>query len=333
MIFKLIFEYLHKSKKNLLIITCSAITLYFVISWVGIPDCDALLNTESVWLLISLFAVALSTLMITLRWQIFLGFWGLFPSRLKIFSFLSWLSFAALLLPKELVEFFGRTWWLKKRYSFDYFSCASSILTDRFMDVIVLGMMFFPAICFMVFDFSLLAALLCLGVCVIVGGVILLFSGPKTLTLLYICLHWLSLRLIRLRNKQVPDQEQAAVTFVSRTKLLSAYLITVVKFLLIDVCYWSFSQSLDLKINFWVFFLIVPVIQLFFLFSFTAGGAGFIEAGWYVVLTSLNISETDIATYLVAQRIFFTILLGIIACFVSALSLILGIIIANRSTE
>ena len=192
-----------------------------------------------------------------------------------------------------------------------YLTGASTVFADRLLDLVGLGVMILPSACFVLLDFSPQAATLCLCACVITGGVVLFFWGGWIFLLLYMCIKRLNIFVSRLRKKETPATDNFIISEVSKTTLLRGYAATLLKFSLVTISYWAFAQSLGMCVNLWTFLLIVPIIQIFFLVSFTVGGAGFIEAGWYLVLNTLGTDAAGISTYLVAQRLFYTLALVI----------------------
>ena len=299
-------------KQNAAVVIVSILFLLATVFSVGLPDWSSLIEVTPLWLVAGLGAIALSVLCLTWRWLLFIRIFTTAPSTSQVFSIVSLISFATMLLPKELVEFFGRTLWLNRTFAVPLLSASSSVLADRLLDVVGLGIILCPAVCFFIFNTSLYMTAIILALCIFAGGVILFFTGSKSFAMLHACLWRASALLARLRKKKL-DPSGFIMPSISRKNLLLAYVATLIKLLLASACYWAFARSLNMQVELLAFILAGPIVQIFFLISFTAGGAGFLEAGWYWTLTTLGIDAASISTYLVAQRLFFTVAVGIVA--------------------
>ena len=70
-----------------------------------------------------------------------------------------------------------------------------------------------------------------------------------------------------------------------------------------------FAKALNLSIASLLIFLATPVGQFAYLFSFTPGGLGIFEAGWFGILTyGGGVNPQSVSMFVVGQR-FLTILL------------------------
>lgn len=304
---------LQRHGKSIAIIAGSVMAFLIVVRVAGKPDFKLLFSADVFWLLAGLIAIALSTLFLTRRWHLFLHLFFPPPPIGKTYSFLAFLSLCTMFLPKELVEVFGRSWWLKHNFALPYTEGCSTVFADRFLDVLVLGVILVPSACFVFLGLPLQPLVFCLAGCIAIGAAVLFVFGVRSFLLLYACIKRVSAFVARLRKKKDTEKRDIILPEIPRATLLWAYGFTLLKFLLIIACYWAFARSVGIQADLWTFILVVPIIQFFFLISFTAGGAGFIEAGWYVVLNALGVDAAGISTYLVAQRLFFTAALAITA--------------------
>jgi uncharacterized membrane protein YbhN (UPF0104 family) len=303
---------LRRHAKSIAITAGSGIAFLVVVLAVGKPDVESLRNADALWLLAGWAATALSILVLARRWLFFIRFFSCPPPVGETYTLLAWLSLCMMFLPKELVEIFGRTWWLKRKCAIPYVAGASTVFADRLLDVLGLGAVLAPAACFLFLEFSPQALLLFLASCIALGAAAFVLWGGRSFFLLYALLKWLNSLVARLLKKESALPE-LLLPEIPRATLLWAYALTLFKFFLTSFSYWAFARSIGIQASLWTFILIVPVIQFFFLVSFTAGGAGFIEAGWYIALNALGTGAASINTYLVAQRLFVTVALAVTA--------------------
>ena len=95
--------------------------------------------------------------------------------------------------------------------------------------------------------------------------------------------------------------------------LSRAYLFAISKFLFTVIRFVFLAMALDMQVSPLIFLLGAPMGQLSFLLAFTPGGLGIFEAGWYAVLAQAGVPDNHISPFLIEQRVFTTLFVGILA--------------------
>ena len=289
------------------------------VAWLDIPHIRSLKIISHLFLGVGIISVAGTIFLLAMRWRIILSAYMTPPAVLPTLTALSAISFLSMFLPKEIMEFFGRTLWLKKKYDIDYVRGSSSVFMDRLLDLMALAVTLIPAICFIYLELSATEALCVLLACTTGGLAVVALSGEHIFSGLNRLFLWVKNRINRLRKK---PQETISLPELSKGAVMRAFVAALVKFLLVDVYYWAFLQAIGPEVGLPVFILIVPFIQLIFIFSFTVGGMGFVEFGWYATLSYLETDAQFISAYLLAQRLFLIIAFAVVLAIFYACSAI-----------
>jgi len=86
--------------------------------------------------------------------------------------------------------------------------------------------------------------------------------------------------------------------------LLFLSILTLFKYFFLCTRLYFLSVALGLNIPGLVIFAGIPIAQLSLILSFTPGALGILEGGWYAVFAISGISEEEITTFLIGQRIY-----------------------------
>lgn len=105
------------------------------------------------------------------------------------------------------------------------------------------------------------------------------------------------------------------LTFFDRGVVLRAYLFSLTKFGCTAGRLVLFAFALSVPISPALIILGTPIGQLSYLFAFTPGGLGIFEAGWFAILKIGGVTTAHALVFVVGQRIFTVILIGIVATF------------------
>ncbi len=97
-----------------------------------------------------------------------------------------------------------------------------------------------------------------------------------------------------------------------REALLNLFTMTLVRYLTVVCRLYFLAIALDLSIPLPVLFVGLPIAQLSLALSFTPGGLGVLEGGWYAVFAIAGIPQVDRVTFLIGQRVYFLIFPSII---------------------
>lgn len=104
---------------------------------------------------------------------------------------------------------------------------------------------------------------------------------------------------------QVTSAESAEA--ISRTQLIYILTLSLVRILIVGVRAWLVMIALGMDLSLVDTLLLVPVVQLTLLISFTPGGLGFYDAGWYGILLAMGISQGDALLFILVQRALITV--------------------------
>jgi uncharacterized membrane protein YbhN (UPF0104 family) len=270
-------------------------------------------SPKSLPLLLSFLATLAVTFVVAVRWSRLANLFG--QTRLplhRFFTVFAVTSFVSFILPKDLVDIGGRLVWSKQRAGHSYAAAGTALFWDRVMDAIVLFSIL-PACLVYFFYGQLLIASLVVAI-VSWGGAaaIFWFASARAFQVMQYTLNWglgLASKLPFLRNRvrsvDLPPLDRAACV-----KLFG---MTCLKPVILAVQYLGFAYAMGLHFPVTTMFFATPVSQLAFVFSFTAGGLGVLEAGWFAVLSLAGVSNPDIGLFLLAQRVYSIACMGVLA--------------------
>jgi uncharacterized protein (TIRG00374 family) len=220
-------------------------------------------------------------------------------------------------------------------------------LALRAANPLSIGWMFYAVFLDKLFDLSVLGVLLVPSILYILrwlplGGYVLLvflaFLGLSLFwwrydRLLRAILGWVSQNGPRwlLRSEKTGrwlDWIDLGEDLVSKGVVMRAYLITLVRFVLLTVQFYLISVALHLPFSFWQFWGAIPLVQLGLLVAITPGALGILEVGWLGVLALLGGAEADCNSFVVGQRIFVSLFI-----FVMGLSTSLWILLLAKEKK
>lgn len=102
------------------------------------------------------------------------------------------------------------------------------------------------------------------------------------------------------------------VDVLGKKALFTLLAITILRYSFLVGRIYFLSLALGLNIPLSVLFLGIPIAQFSLLLAPTPGALGVLEGGWYFVLALSGISQANIATFLVGQRVYWFIFTSII---------------------
>jgi uncharacterized protein (TIRG00374 family) len=191
----------------------------------------------------------------------------------------------------------------------------SSLLIDKLFDLGLSGLLLLPtaALALRVIDvrtcaaiFGIVFALLAVGIGAWYGPLLAwglrvrrnMFARAARVSWLRRVLDTRPVRqILALREDQMP----------SRRVALTAYGLTVLRYLLMVARFAAVSQAVRIDVPpLWIL-VGIPIAQLGLLFSVTPGALGAMEAGWLGVLLLAGLPRAQIAAFLIAQRAAITV--------------------------
>jgi uncharacterized protein (TIRG00374 family) len=97
---------------------------------------------------------------------------------------------------------------------------------------------------------------------------------------------------------------------IGREVLIKAYIFSIMKYVLTIIRFIFFTKAFNLNIPILVLIFGTPLGQIAYMFSFTPGGIGIFEAGWYGVLKYSGVDSQTGAMFVIGQRFLTIILVG-----------------------
>ena len=94
--------------------------------------------------------------------------------------------------------------------------------------------------------------------------------------------------------------------------MLNIFSLTLLRFLFLVLRLYLLNESLDLGIPVALFVAGIPIAQLTLALALTPGALGFLEGGWYAVLTLGGVAEIERSAFLIGQRAYWSIFIGLI---------------------
>jgi uncharacterized protein (TIRG00374 family) len=240
------------------------------------------------------------------------GRWGIFANNLAGRRVAGWLDYAhyflisralGFILPKDVTDLGSRALSLNQIHHMSLTRASASVLLDRVADILIAGMFTLAVLPFWLNWWSPQTTLL------VMVGVALC----SVITLL-LAQHWLSRHMVWMYNNslllihRLPLLRKRSPMLLETTSLsgqtiFHAYLFSLLKFSCTAGRMVYFALALGLSIPASLLILGTPLGQVSYLFSFTPGGLGIFEAGWFAILTFGEVAPAEIATFVVGQRV------------------------------
>lgn len=212
--------------------------------------------------------------------------------------------------PKDVVDFGSRTVWLSQLHSLAVPKASASVVLDRLSDVLSILVFLLAALSYWLGWVRASVGIgLMLGMATVIGGFLFVAYRPMVTGAI-----WLLNRSLRLIN-HIPrfrkrSLETLDVTGLDRGMVLRVYLFSLVKFGFTAVRLIFFAMALSLPISPTLILLGTPLGQLSYLFAFTPGGLGILEAGWFAILVLGGVGAEHATTFVVGQRILTVVMIA-----------------------
>jgi len=199
-------------------------------------------------------------------------------------------------------------------------SGLSSIVVEKLFDLSLIGILVIPSLLFL---FNIINESLALVIILIVTllFISLLSYRSSMIIKLLIQLYGFGLRTlskISILNRLVKDKALSGnpsidnYHVISKKILLTIFMLTLLRFLLLILRLYLLNESLGLGIPVALFIAGIPIAQLALALALTPGSLGFLEGGWYAVLTLGGIGEIERSAFLIGQRAYWSIFIGLI---------------------
>lgn len=300
--------------KAILLLVLGVGMFVLVIDYADVKDWGRLLDIRLQPALLVLLFVACSISLVSIRWKTLSdAFGGKNVSLASLYRCQALAAFLGQVLPKELTDFGGRTYWLQRQDGHTLFTAGLSVFWDRIFDILVLPFTLPSSIAFFTMFFpDHIAAIVILTTGIAVGASMTATGHKWMVKAALPVLAAGAAFLGRFSNKLRMDTGYD-IPQLSKKTVFFLFMISTIKtasFAMASLCSaWAF----DLDISPWVILFGTPISQVAFIFSFTAGGLGVLEAGWLAVMTVAGVPSEDIGIFLIGQRLIITACQFIIA--------------------
>jgi uncharacterized protein (TIRG00374 family) len=211
--------------------------------------------------------------------------------------------FLGFFLPKDVTDIASRTVMLNRFHGVPMSQSATSVVIDRLGDVLAMTVLLPACLPYWLGWVSGLQ-----GIGIMLG--LALFFG-LLLYIFHLRIAWIierSMTFLAVIVRYIPGMKRHLYTsgrFPSfeRGTLLTFYTTSVLKVVLTAFRFALFALALGIPIPFTLLVLATPLGQLSYMFSFTPGGLGILEAGWFGILVFSGISTDHASTFVVGQRV------------------------------
>ena len=189
---------------------------------------------------------------------------------------------------------------------------ALSTFLDKVFDLILALVIAVPAALYLMGWMELPLALVLIGGTVVASFVVLLWQYGQAVRLARRCFNFLARLLARvpLVGKRVSaglpgelDGDSESISLSHRTAL-QAFLLTVIMYSLLSTRLILIALALRLEIPWYLLAMGVSITQLSVLFAITPGSLGFLEGGWWAVLTFGGLKLDQFTAFVVGRRAF-----------------------------
>jgi len=216
-----------------------------------------------------------------------------------LFHFMTAIQLLIYILPKEIVELGGRTFYLNKNYQVPLIQASLSVVWDRLFDVWVTLTFFLGSLPFWLNSVKLTngSIVKLFFISPVIGILVLAYLNEYVEYLILkikLCIRYVCQRYeIKDYSMYIPDIPKLEMKI-----LFMLYGVSVLKFFLLISQYIMFLLTLGSKISPFLILMGTPASQLTFIVSFSPGGLGFLEAGWFSILTLNDVDKEQIAIFI-----------------------------------
>lgn len=219
-------------------------------------------------------------------------------------------------LPKDVTDFGVRILWLKRSHKSSLSDAGVSVFIDRLYDLMAMLILLASVVPYWLGMFSAVATGGLMVVIIVAFGYLLVYRQHYLLRLMQKLLNF-ALKLFSVFpfiKKRLP--ERIDIPDFGKKTNTRIYAASILKMAFTMARFVMFAFALNIMVNPEIIILGTPLGQLGYLFSFTPGGLGIFEAGWYGILQLAAVSTQTALLFVVGQRIL-TIAVILVLAFVS----------------
>lgn len=183
---------------------------------------------------------------------------------------------------------------------------SASVVIDNLMDISVVALFGLPGILFLTDLISAPVATAMMGIIALAS----LIAAPSAISSAakWPGVRWSAgvprrLRLGRFSlGAGVTPEWPDALQRLGRSESAAVWALTLLRFVLGVLQFVILAEAFDLGISPWVFFTIVPLVQVILVTGITPGGLGVVDLGWLGLLVAAGVGTTEASAFVIAQR-------------------------------
>ncbi len=207
------------------------------------------------------------------------------------------------ILPKDFTDFGVRIYWLKKSHNSRVSDASVSVFIDRLYDLLAMLILLAGVIPFWLGLFSETATYFFLASLTIICGGILAYNPNFLFFLMQQLLNFLIrfFSVLPFLKKHIP--QSIDIPDIKRKIVLRIYSASILKMVFTMLRFVFFAYAVNVIVDPNIIILGTPLGQVGYLFSFTPGGLGIFEAGWFGIFKLAKVSSQLALLFVVGQRI------------------------------
>jgi uncharacterized protein (TIRG00374 family) len=199
-------------------------------------------------------------------------------------------------------------------------SGLSTIVVEKLFDLSLIGILVIPSLLFLFKAINEFLALVIILIFLILFISVLSYRSSSIITLLlrFYSFGLRALNKIPLLNRVIKNKDYSAyqshdnIQAFHKKVLLNIFSLTLLRFLFLVLRLYLLNESLGLGIPVAIFVAGIPIAQLALALALTPGALGFLEGGWFAVLALGGIGEIERSAFLIGQRAYWSIFIGLI---------------------
>ncbi len=258
--------------------------------------------------------------------------WGTIVNTLEKRKAATWLQYyhyfiqsraLGFILPKDLTDFGVRIMWLKKSHKSKLSDASISVFLDRLYDLMVIIVILISVLPYWLGLLSGIHTFIFIVAVLFLFGFLLIsrqgFLLKITRNVLNLLVRVFS--IFPFIKKKIPQK----ITLPDFKKHITRrlYFTSILKMGFTMARFVAFAYALNILVTPEIIVLGTPLGQLGYLFSFTPGGLGVFEAGWFGILKLAKVSSQAALIFVVGQRVL-TVILVLILAFISQIIFIIN---------
>ncbi len=291
------------------------LTLVLILYLGGIEAWEQIIRADWRYLLAALALTLLWNLVAAYRWSLIAGQVSTEASRCPFRYFLTYHMIGMLtgqVVPITVGMLGGRPVALSLSWGISLRRSALSVFLDKLFDLLLALLLVVPVAIYLIGGISQPLAFGLMGGLALIGAAILGWQYEQVVRLAARTASRLSRPLTRVPvlgqrlAHRLPEQldRMSSERLVTNRSAVLVFALTVAMYGLLSARLFTISQALRLGIPWYLLAMGACVTQLAVVFSVTPGSLGFLEGGWWAVLSLASISQEQVAFFVIGRRAF-----------------------------